>query len=247
MKHHKLFSDKSDLYAKVRPRYPQELFTFLASLCDDGQSAWDVACGNGQAAVDLALYFAEVHATDVSEQQIANAIPNPRVRYSVQPAEKTNFAENQFDLVSVAQALHWFDYELFWPEVKRVLKPNGIFAAWGYSWFSAAEINDVLREHFLPAIKPYWAKQNQLLWNGYRDVPFPFERVDTPEIKMKMKWDFNQLFSYLQTWSSVRQCLKEEGNDFLVRTHESLKSMWGDVKEKKPIELDFVFLAGRNK
>ena len=148
MEHHSLFSDKSDLYAKVRPHYPAALFTFLASLCGEQKSAWDAACGNGQAVVDLATHFAEVHATDVSEQQIANALPNPSVRYSVQAAEKTNFAENQFDLIGVAQALHWFDHDLFWNEVKRVLKPKGIFAAWGYAWFLAEEINDVLQKDF---------------------------------------------------------------------------------------------------
>ncbi len=248
MKHRQLFNDKSDQYAQSRPHYPKELYAFLASCCENTQNAWDVACGNGQAAVDLAKYFAEVHATDVSEQQIAHAIPNPGVRYSVQPAEKTNFAEDQFDLVSVAQALHWFDYDLFWDEVKRVLKPNGIFAAWGYSWFSAAEINDVLRENFLPAIEPYWAEQNQILWNRYRDVPFPFERVDTPEFEMKMEWDLDQLFSYLQTWSAVRQYIQKEGTeDFLISTYEKLKSVWGDIGQKKVVKMDFTLLVGRNK
>ena len=248
MEHHSLFSDKSDLYAKVRPHYPTELFTFLASLCDEQKSAWDVACGNGQAAVDLAMFFAEVHATDVSEQQIANAIPNPRVRYSIQAAEKTEFDENQFDLISVAQALHWFDYDLFWNEVKRVLKPNGIFSAWGYAWFLAEEINDVLQKEFAPAIEPYWAKQNQILWNGYQDVSFPFERVDTPEFEMKMEWDLNQLFSYLQTWSAVRQYIQKEGSEeFLIRTYDALKSVWGEVSQKKVVEMDFTLLVGRNK
>jgi ubiquinone/menaquinone biosynthesis C-methylase UbiE len=231
----------------VRPHYPAALYSFLASLCDEQKNTWDVACGSGQAAVDLAKYFAEVHATDVSEQQITNAIPNPRVRYSVQPAEKTNFAEDQFDLVSVAQALHWFDYDLFWQEVKRALKPNGFFAAWGYAWFLDEKINDVLQKDFFPAIEPYWAEQNQILWNGYRDVPFPFERVETPEFEMKMDWDLAQLFSYLQTWSSVRQYLQKDGDEeFLMRTYEALKSLWGDGKEKKSIKMDFTLLVGRN-
>ncbi|MCP4139858.1 MAG: class I SAM-dependent methyltransferase [Chloroflexi bacterium] len=248
MKHHKLFNDKSDLYAKVRPRYPKDLFAFLASLCNEQKNAWDVACGNGQAALDLAKDFAEIHATDVSEQQISNAIPNPRVRYSVQAAEKTNFAENQFDLVAVAQALHWFDYDLFWPEIKRVLKPNGIFAAWGYSWFLAEDINNALQKEFFPAIKPYWAKQNQILWNKYRDIPFPFEKIDAPEFEMKMDWNLDQLFSCLQTWSSVRQYLQKDGDEeLLMRSYERLQSVWGDAKEKKSIQMDFVVLVGRNK
>ena len=248
MEHHQLFSDKSDLYAKVRPHYPTALFTFLDSLCNEQKSAWDVACGNGQAAVDLAKHFDEVHATDISEQQIAHAIQNPKVHYSIQSAEKTNFDENSFDMVCVAQALHWFDYDLFWDEVRRVLKPNGNFAAWGYSWFSiTTEIDSAIKEFFLDILEPYWAPQNKLLWNGYRDISFPFERMSTPKIEMEMEWDLEQLFSYLQTWSSVRQYLQKEGDEeFLMRTYEELKSVWGDVKEKKSIKMDFTLLVGRN-
>ncbi len=247
MEHHKLFNEKSELYAKVRPQYPQELFDFLVSLCDKKKSAWDVACGSGQAAVDLAMYFAEVHATDVSEQQIANAIPNPRVRYSVQTAEKTNFPKNTFDLVCVAQALHWFDHEAFWTEVKKVLKPNGIFAAWGYSWFSInPEADKAFKENFLDPIQPYWAEQNQLLWNDYRDVPFPFDCVETPNIEMTVEWDFEQLFAYIQTWSAARERKREKGDEFLVRTRESMLPAWGNPQEKKVIRMDFVLLVGKN-
>ena len=127
MDHHKLFNDKSDLYAKVRPYYPQELYRFLATLCEEKKSAWDVACGSGQAAVDLAKYFDEVQATDISEEQIAHAIENPKISYSVQAAEKTNFEDNYFDIACVAQALHWFDYDLFWDEVKWDFCRVGIF------------------------------------------------------------------------------------------------------------------------
>lgn len=247
MKHHTLFGDRSDLYAKIRPHYPDELFAFLASQGESKDQVWDVACGSGQAAIGLAKHFDEIHATDVSEQQIAHALPNPRVHYSVQPAEKTNFHNGQFSLVTVAQALHWFDYKKFWPEVKRVLKPKGVFAAWGYSWFDiSTEINQILREKFLMPIKPYWAKENKLLWDGYRDIPFPLEKVATPEIKMEMEWDLEALFAYIQTWSAARQCLKYEGKTFLEQTHKYMKSAWGNTEEKKRIVMDFVLLVGKN-
>lgn len=210
MKHHELFSEKSNLYAQARPHYPEALYPFLAGLCNEHIRAWDVACGSGQAAVDLAAHFDEIHASDISEQQIEHAHPHPKVQYSVQPAEKTNFPDNYFDIICVAQALHWFDYPRFWPEVKRVLKPNSIFAAWGYSWFSINPAADqAFQENFLAPIKPYWAEQNQLLWDGYRDVPFPFERIEIPQFEMSVEWDFEQLFAYIQTWSAAREYIKE--------------------------------------
>ena len=247
MEYHQLFNEKSELYAKARPRYPEELYTFLAALCEQQKSAWDVACGNGQAAVDLAKHFDQVQATDVSEQQISNAISSPSINYSVQSAEKTNFKKKEFDLICVAQALHWFDYDLFFPEVKRVLKPNGIFAAWGYSWFSVSnKIDEAIKENFLTPIKPYWATQNNLLWNGYRDIPFPFERVKAPKIEMKMEWDLNQLFGYLQSWSAARLCKEDGDSNFMAHAYDATKLVWGNARKTKKVRMDFTFLVGKN-
>jgi ubiquinone/menaquinone biosynthesis C-methylase UbiE len=104
----KLFDDKADIYAKARPRYPSTLYKWLSELCAERKKVWDVGCGSGQASYDLGNYFDFVEATDVSASQIENAPLYPRVQFSVQPAESTNFSDDGFDAVCVAQALHWF-------------------------------------------------------------------------------------------------------------------------------------------
>jgi ubiquinone/menaquinone biosynthesis C-methylase UbiE len=129
-----LFDLGSSDYAAARPSYPVDLYRFLAARCRKTERAWDCACGNGQAALGLSEFFDEVHATDLSPNQLEHAFRHPKVRYTSCPSERTPFADNTFDLVCVAQALHWLDFGLFWPEVTRVLKPGGVFAAWGYSW-----------------------------------------------------------------------------------------------------------------
>jgi ubiquinone/menaquinone biosynthesis C-methylase UbiE len=129
---------------------------YLSACCQQHQAAWDCACGNGQAAIGLASYFDAVYATDISQQQIANAKKHPKVIYSVQPSEHTYFHDDQFDIVCIAQALHWFDLAQFWPEVKRVLKPGGLFAAWGYSWFSVeAQVDRCIQTEVLEYLRPY--------------------------------------------------------------------------------------------
>lgn len=147
----------------------------IQRLCKNKNHAWDSACGNGQAAVHLAKYFQHVSATDVSENQIINAIIAPNVSYGFGSSEKTNFPDSSFDLILVAQALHWFKFDQFWPEADRVLKPGGIFAACGYCWFKISpDIDQQIQTLLLTPIAPFWAEQNKILWNHYQDVEIPF-------------------------------------------------------------------------
>lgn len=166
-----LFDQGSAAYASARPHYPDALYRHLAGLCGQRRRAWDCACGTGQAALGLAQYFGEVLASDTSTQQIEHATLHPGIRYSVQDAEATDYPAAAFDLACVAQAWHWFDHPRFNRELLRVLRPGGVFAAWGYSWFSIeAGIDAAIDEEYLRPIRPYWAGRNRLLWNAYRDL-----------------------------------------------------------------------------
>jgi ubiquinone/menaquinone biosynthesis C-methylase UbiE len=126
------FSSVAGNYAAFRPDYPRELFQWLASVSPARSAAWDCATGNGQAAVGLAEYFKTVIGTDASADQIANATPHPKIRYSVVPAEKSGLTAQSMDLITVAQSAHWFDLDRFYSEVRRVLRPGGCVALWCY-------------------------------------------------------------------------------------------------------------------
>jgi ubiquinone/menaquinone biosynthesis C-methylase UbiE len=247
LNHHGLFSDKSELYASARPTYPPEMYRYLSSACPATQRAWDCACGNGQAASGLIREFDQVYATDVSDQQIVNARQHPGITYSVSPSEKTSFDDDAFDLVCVAQALHWFDFDAFWPEVKRVLKPGGVFAAWGYTWLRVdREIDAIIEQGILETIKPYWAPQNKLIWDHYRDVHIPFTPMDPPSMKMEFEWNLNQLFNYLHTYSATRRCMDASGDAFFRDAYAKAGFAWGDPSSTKKMGIDFVFYVGRH-
>ena len=219
----------------------------MASCVDTKERVWDCGAGNGQASVAIAEYFQEVYATDVSDRQIAHAITKTNVFYSVQPAEKTNFPDAYFDAVIVAQALHWFDLDLFWSEVKRVLKKGGIFAAWGYSWLSvSAEIDLVIKAGILDIIESYWSPRIALINNGYRQIDFPFEAIPVPSIKMTIAWTLPELLAYMHTWSATRQCMQQQGTEFFAALRGDLLPVWGDPQQKKEIAMNFHLFAGRN-
>jgi SAM-dependent methyltransferase len=244
---HDYFSDHSKLYASARPSYPEELFRFVASIAPAHERAWDCATGNGQAAIGLARYFAEVEATDASNDQIANAVARPNITYSVRSAEESGFPPRCFDAVCVASAIHWFDYERFYPEVKRVLRPGGAIAAWGYDHLRVSpEFDAEFERRVERVIAPYWPPRKKLLHDGYRDVPFPFERIEPPRIEMHEDWAFDQLMSFVRSWSGVQRCIAAQGEEFLVRASDALISLWGAPDERRQCAMQLYVLAGRH-
>ena len=240
----KLFSDKSDLYARSRPRHPSDIYAYLAEVTPHRGLAWDCACGNGQVALDLVKHFDRVEATDISQEQIAQAPRIEGVNFSVTEAESTSFENQTFDLICVGQALHWFDYAKFWPEVDRLLKPGGVFAAWGYIFPSMnREIVEVLEETLYPVILPYWSERTRLLWNHYRDVEIPYRRLDSPRFDFSVEWNLDELLAYIHTWSAVRRCMEAQGDAFYTEACNSLGKLWGTKSKRRLIKMDFCFIA----
>jgi ubiquinone/menaquinone biosynthesis C-methylase UbiE len=241
------FSSGSEQYAKHRPQYPAELFSFLNEISDEHDRAWDCATGNGQAAVSCAQYFSRVEATDVSAEQIRHSIVHPKVNYSVGPAEHTTFADQTFDLITVATAIHWFDQEQFFREVERVLKPKGILAVWGYGFFRIEpEIDNTIARVLFERIDRFWAEGNRQLMTGYRDLVLPFEEVrNPPAFAMQVEWTLGQLLAYLRTWSAVKRYSAELGNDPVTELETKLKTLWHEPDKPKLTQMPLFLKASR--
>lgn len=240
------FSQQSDQYAAARPHYPAALFDFIAANAPATERVWDCGTGSGQAAIGLARVFASVEASDPSAAQIANALPAANVHYSVQPAEHTTFPDAHFDAVCVAQALHWFDFARFFPEVRRVLRPGGLFAAWGYAWFQVTPAFDAaFSSAVLQPLADDWAPQNALLWNGYAAVPFPFTTIAAPPFRITCAWNLHQLLSYVGTWSALRRYAERTGTELLNSAFPRLATEWGDPADVREIHMPLTLWMGK--
>jgi SAM-dependent methyltransferase len=223
------FSHASDDYRRWRPVYPRELFAWLADVAPSKGLVWDCATGNGQAAVDAAEFFAHVVASDASAAQIAEAEAHPRVEYIVAPAERSALADRSADLVTVAQALHWFDVARFHDEVRRVLKPQGVIAEWGYQLADiSAAIDPVVGRFSEVTVGPWWPPERAHIENGYADLPFAFPVIDAPAFSMHARWDLGRFLAYLGTWSSVAGYRRVNDRDPLPALREELEPLWGD-------------------
>lgn len=221
------FSSHAGEYAKARPDYPAELFEWLASLCTACDLAWDCATGNGQAAIALARHFERVIATDASDKQIANASPHPNVEYRVAAAEDSGLQPASVDLVTVAQALHWFDQARFHDEARRVLKPGGVIAAWCYHFAEIdADVDCIMRVFEYEVVGEFWPPERKHIDAHYQDLPFPFERIAMPEFRMIRNWTRAQFLAYVATWSAVQRYRERRGHDPMAWLENELDAFW---------------------
>jgi hypothetical protein len=224
------FSAQAALYARYRIDYPPELYAWLLPQVTNHLRAWDCATGNGQVAAVLAQSFREVEATDLSESQLAQAPALPNVRYRVAKAENTPFPDEYFDLITVAQAVHWFDQEAYHAEVRRVAGPGTVLAEWGYNLVQTGDVAlDAWILHFHnELVGPYWDANRWHVLDEYARLQFPFARVQRARFAVRRQWSAAWFLDYLRTWSAVANYAKQhDGADVVASVAEELTRLWG--------------------
>ena len=241
------FSRLAAQYAAFRPRYPATLFDYLAEVAPARSAAWDCACGSGQATVDLADRFDAIVATDASAQQVSAAAPHPRVTYRVAPAENSGLPPESVDLVTVAQALHWFDLNAFYAEARRVLRPNGVLAVWSYGLhvLEEQEIQALLHEYYTETVGEYWPPERKIVEAGYRSLPFPFVELKPPAFAMSELWTLSQLLGYLRSWSATSRYVQKNGIDPVTPLGEKIEPLWGGAARTRLVQWPVDMRVGR--
>jgi len=222
------YSRVAEAYARTRPRYPPDLYDFLASLVDAHRAAWDCATGSGQAAVDLAEHFETVHATDLSAEQIAQAQAHPRVHYRVASAERSGLDDRSVDLVCVATAIHWFDRDRFYDEVRRVLRPGGVLAAWSYHVGHAEPpFDEVFGRFYHEVLSPFFAPGVELVDDRYEGLELPGEPIRCPSLHVSARWNLDQMLDFVRSWSGTQRYAERRGESPVVALARELEAIWG--------------------
>lgn len=223
-------------YLEHRPVYPGRLFEFLASLAPARDLAWDAGTGSGQAATGLARHFAQVHATDPSEGQLAEAPPHPRVTYRRGDEGESGLPGASCDLVTAAQAAHWFDMDRFAAEARRVARTRAVVAVWGYGLCTiGAGIDPIIRRFYTESVGAFWPAGRRHIDQAYRSLQFPFPEVAFPDLVIEALLDLPGLCGYIRTWSAVHRKAKAEGGDPVTPLIGELALPWGDPAVRRPV------------
>lgn len=240
------FSKQAAIYAKYRPHYPDELYKYLAMLTLEHTLAWDCGTGNGQAASGLSKYFQKIIATDPSEKQISNAIPAENVVYHVEKAEEISLETNSVDLITIANALHWFDFDSFYRQANRVLKKDGVIAAWACGLpVIDPETDAIIKTFHDETLGDYWLPENRLVEKNYETIPFPFALIKVPSFAAVKMMNLDDLIGFINTWSAVQRFISENHTNPAESLKVKLLTIWGDKELRKEIKWNLILKAGK--
>ncbi|KAK1422025.1 hypothetical protein QVD17_24866 [Tagetes erecta] len=247
------FVKQAKQYSEARPRYPPEMFDFIASKTPCHDVAWDVGTGNGQAATSLVSIYKSVVATDTSKKQLEFAPKLSNIRYectspnmSMSELEEKIGPESSVDLVTVAQALQWFDLDTFYNQVKWILKkPSGVIAVWCYTLPNIDdEVDLVLQKSYMESKSYLVGLAREMIEDKFANIKFPFDPVagcdhtGPFEFQTKKLMTLDELFTFIRS-ASPYQTAREQGvellNDGVI---EEFKRAW---KEDANCQKNVVF------
>jgi SAM-dependent methyltransferase len=240
------FAQGGQAYARFRPEYPVELAAFLAAITADKRLAVDVGCGNGQLTQLLAPHFHAVLGLDPSADQIANITPDARISYQCAPAEQLPLADGCANLITAAQAAHWFNLPAFYQEARRVAAPGALLALISYGVLKLEPaLNGRFQQFYRDEIGPYWPPERKLVDAGYATIAFPFEALAAPELEIRVNWQLSELLGYLLTWSAVRSAREAGHEAVLLDFAHDIAALWGDENRLRPVSWPINMRIGR--
>lgn len=214
-------------YQHHRPDYPPALFEWLAQRAPSRQRALDLGCGSGQACRALEPVFDHVLGADVSVAQLRGAPPG-KTGYLAARADALPLPSASLDLITVAQALHWFALPAFFHEASRVLREGGLLAIISYGLCSVRGLEGLVERFHDDTLRPWWPAARWLVVDGYKNIDLPWpEYTEPPTIPLRRQWHWRDMAGYLDTWSALVKA-RARGEDPLAAFLPELRRCWGE-------------------
>jgi SAM-dependent methyltransferase len=240
------FSGHADAYAQYRPRYPDELFAWLATEIPGRALAWDAGTGNGQVAIALTEYVDRVVATDASGDQLARAERHERVVYRNEPSDRVSLPSGSVDLITAGAAAHWFELDGFYREVRRVGKRGAVVALFSYGPRDLADAVDPSVHRFQDEVLDgFWPERIQYVHDRYATLPFPFDEIAVPPFMMSAAWTLREFVAFLETWSASQRYFQQRGTRAVDEIAPDLARAWGDPARRREIRCPLFARVGR--
>lgn len=226
-------------YTKGRPYFHPKVMArvrdFLG-LSGPVESALDVGCGSGLSTLALAEIAERVVGVDASAEMLAHAPPHARVSYAVAPAEELPFADGAFDLLTAAQAFHWFDRPRFLPEARRVLRPGGRLVVYDHYFAARMEENEAFRAWFREQYLGKYPvpKRGELVFTEAESAECGFRLLGAEHYDDALRFTPESLIDYLTTHSNIIAAV--EGGDESIEAArawlaESAGPLFGGLSE----------------
>ncbi len=240
-----IFADGA-VYGTFRPSYPPALIEYLLSLCPSSHHALDVGCGTGQLTRMLAPHFGMVTAIDPSASQIAHAKDVPNVMFRQGSSDQLEVPPGALDLITAAQAAHWFDLPPFYAACQKALKKDGILALITYGVpVMEGPAGEVLADFYWTHIHAFWPTPRRHVEQGYRELAFPFSELDAPDIPMAQAWTLDGVLGYVQSWSAVAAAKAAGQADTVTAFEAQMRRVWGDPEAAQLMSWPLTVKAAR--
>lgn len=175
------FANVADEYERGRPGYPPEAIAWL--LGERPLEVLDLGAGTGKlTGALLAAGHSVIAVEPLAQMRAILARSHPAARALEGTAEALPLDRASVDAVTVGAAFHWFDQPAALAEIRRVLRPPGIFGLLGNSWDVAQEWVAHIREILGPpalARPGHWPEREQLErhFTQVDDREFPHEQL----------------------------------------------------------------------
>lgn len=221
-----LLFQRGSQYQQFRPTYPPSLFLWLADQSTARDRALDLGCGSGQASRGLEPWFRQVVGADISHEQLL-AAPASQSHYLVSQAHQLPLPGASLDLITVAQAYHWFDQTAFQAEAARTLRPGGVLALISYGVCEVEGLEGMIRDFHDGPLGPWWPAERAQVVAGYPDASLPWPALPYPGDIITRDWTASDMLGYLDTWSALVQAARAGEypmDDFAPR----LRQAWGN-------------------